>query len=127
MERLIKEGTTNPTWYSTDNDWVDAKGNVIAVWTETIIRDDEYKDFTEFILDSCGAQVEPIGSFVNADGLETFVFTVLTEVPKFSIWRFKIGGMRWWYDMFWETNGGQEVHDEEMKTILSKLGLEVRS
>lgn len=110
-------------WFSGENDWTNKDGHTIAVWEGTIIREDEYPDFISWIKEESGADAEPVGSFQLKGGLTVFVFLVKTNIPKFSIWRFRLPGMRWWYDMFWETNGGREVDDKELIPILDKLGL----
>ncbi len=112
-------------WYSEESDWNTPDGTVIAIWDGCVIKEEEYKDFEQFVLKESKSVVEPIGSFESEEGLSTFVFLVKSNVPQFSLWRLKLSGMRWWYDAFWETNGGRVVKDSEILPIIDKLGLTI--
>jgi hypothetical protein len=125
MRRLANQEEEKALWLSEDNDWNTPEGNVIAVWDGCIIKEEEYKDFQNFINEEVSSEVEPVGSFDTAEGTAMFVFIVKSNVPQFSIWRFKLPGMRWWFDAFWETNGGRVAKDSEILPIINKLGLTV--
>lgn len=112
-------------WFSDENDWNTQDGATIAVWAGCIIKDEEKSDFVNFIKDEADSDVEVVGNFETADGTATAVFLVKSNIPRFSIWRFRVPGIRWWYDAFWQVNGGLEVADEELMPILDKLGLKI--
>lgn len=125
IKAITPEGKT--VWLSEDNDWTNKDGHTISVWHGCDISESEYPDFIDFVKTEIGADVEPVGSFNTVDKMIIFVFLVKSEIEKFAIWRFNVGGIRWWYDAFWETNGGQEVADTELLPIIEKLGLTVNS
>jgi hypothetical protein len=116
--------SSNNKWFSSENDWTDKFDRTIAVWPGTILKPEEYQAFKDFIKSESGADVEVIGSMRDPEGSEIVVFTVYGEIGNFSVWRFQLG-MRWWYDMFWSTNGGRIFSDEEILPIIEKLGLKI--
>ena len=125
MIKLANQEEGKSLWYSEEFDWNTADGTVIAIWDGCKIKEEEYSDFKSFVKNEANAEVEPIGSFDDKDGLSIFVFLVKTNVPQFSIWRFKLPGIRWWFDAFWETNGGRVATDAEILPIINKLGLTI--
>ena len=125
MIKLANQEEGKSLWYSEESDWNTPDGTVIAIWDGCKIKEDEYSDFKSFVKTEANADVEPVGSFDDKDGLTIFVFLVKTNVPQFSIWRFKLPGMRWWFDAFWETNGGRVATDTEILPIINKLGLTI--
>lgn len=125
MIRISNHAEEPAKWYSEEMDWNNKDGNVIAVWDGCIINENEYEDFEKFVKKEVKSEVEPIGSMLAGDGTSIFVFLVKTNIPQFSIWRFKLTGMRWWYDAFWETNGGRVIKDSEILPIIQKLGLTI--
>jgi len=72
-----------------------------------------------------GSNVTPIGSFADINGIVHFVLLVEDNIGKFSIKRLGMDGVRWWYDLFSEVNGGLCVKDEEILPILEKLNLSI--
>lgn len=125
MIRFNNQPEEPSTWFSEEADWNTPDGSVIAVWEGCIIKEEEYPDFINFVKEETDSDVEPIGSFKTADDSETFVFLVKTNVSRFSTWRFKLPGMRWWFDMFWRVNGGRNVSEMEIVPIIIKLGLKI--
>ena len=125
MIKLANQEEGKSLWYSEESDWNTPDGTVIAIWDGCKIKEDEYSDFTSFVKIEANVDVEPVGSFDDKDGLSIFVFLVKSNVPQFSIWRFKLPGMRWWFDAFWETNGGRVATDTEILPIINKLGLTI--
>ena len=125
MIKLANQEEGKALWYSEESDWNTPDGTVIAIWDGCKINEDEYTDFTNFVKKEANSDVEPVGSFDDKDGFSIFVFLVKTNVPQFSIWRFKLPGMRWWFDAFWETNGGRVATDAEILPIINKLGLTI--
>ncbi len=125
MLRIANEIEGEAKWFSEESDWNNKDGDVIAIWEGCVINEEEYRDFEKFVLKESKSVVEPIGSFESEEGLSTFVFLVKSNIPHFSLWRFKLSGMRWWYDAFWETNGGRVVKDSEILPIIKKLGLTI--
>lgn len=125
---MIKFGnqTEEPsTWFSEEADWNTPDGSVIAVWEGSVITEEEHPDFISFVKKEIDSEVEPIGSFKTAEDMTVFVFLVKTNVARFSTWRFKLPGMRWWFDMFWRVNGGRNVSEIEIVPIITKLGLKI--
>jgi hypothetical protein len=125
---MIKFGnqTEEPsTWFSEEADWNTPDGSVIAVWEGCVITEEEHPDFISFVKKEIDSEVEPIGSFKTAEDMTVFVFLVKTNVARFSTWRFKLPGMRWWFDMFWRVNGGRSVSEMEIIPIITKLGLKI--
>lgn len=125
---MIKLGnqTEEPsTWFSEETDWNTPDGSVIAVWEGCVITEEEHPDFISFVKKEIDSEVEPIGSFKTAEDMTVFVFLVKTNVARFSTWRFKLPGMRWWFDMFWRVNGGRSVSEMEIVPIITKLGLTI--
>ena len=120
-----QESDGKTRWFSEDNDWTNSEGDTIAVWDGCIIAENEYEDFKQFIRKESGADTEPIGSFVDENKTEVFVFLVKSNIPQFSIWRFRCPGIKWWYDTFWSVNGGRLVSSSEITPILNKLGLKI--
>jgi len=125
MIKITYKTNEPSTWFSEEADWNTPDGTVIAVWEGCVITAEEYPDFINFVKKESNSEVEPIGSFNTAEGIPMFVFIVKSNVPQFSIWRFKLPGMRWWFDAFWKTNGGRVVKDSEILPIINKLGLTV--
>ena len=125
MIRLSNQSEEKTVWFSEESDWNTPDGTVIAIWEACQIREDEYQDFISFVKKEANAEVEPVGSFDTDEGYTIFVFLVKTNVPQFSIWRFRLPGMRWWFDTFWETNGGKVAKDSEILPIINKLGLKI--
>lgn len=113
-------------WFSEDTDW-ESNGFSIAIWSGTIVDESEYNDVKEFFLEETGSDVEPIGSFVDNNGIIHFVFLVENNIGAFSIKRFQIGGIRWWYDFFAEVNGGACIKEEEFLPIIEKLNLVINN
>lgn len=125
MIRVGNQLEEKALWYSEEADWNTPSGYVISVWDGCVIKDEEYKDFMNFVKDEVDSEVEPIGSFNTLEGTAIFVFLVKTNVSKFSIWRFRLPGMKWWFDTFWQVNGGRIANDSEILPIISKLGLTI--
>jgi hypothetical protein len=116
-----------PRWFSEEKDWEDADGNTICCWKGCIIEESEYEDFRKFLKDEGKTEAEPIGSFTTENGMIVFVFIVKTNVTHFAVWRLRFNGeIMWWYDFFWEMNGGKRVSDQEIMPIIEKLGLTVK-
>jgi len=125
MIKITYKTNEPSTWFSEEADWNTPDGTVIAVWEGCIITAEEYPDFISFVKKESDSEVEPIGSFKTAEDVTVFVFLVKTNVARFSTWRFKLPGMRWWFDAFWKNNGGRVVKDSEILPIINKLGLTV--
>lgn len=125
MIRLGNQVEEKALWYSEESDWNTPDGTVIAIWDGCKIKEEEYKDFIGFVKEEANSEVEPVGTFDTDDGFSVFVFLVKTNIPQFSIWRFRLPGMRWWFDAFWETNGGRVAKDSEILPIINKLGLTI--
>lgn len=122
---VFKNSEGKNIYYSHENDWVNKERYTIAVWSGCDVKETEYPDFIGFVKEEINSEVEPVGSFKAADGNIVFVFLVKTNVSKFSIWRFRLPGMRWWFDMFSVINGGLEVEENEITPIIDKLGLKI--
>jgi len=125
MRRLFSQTDEPSTWFSEEEDWNTPDGKVIAVWEGCILKEEEYSDFISFVKNEIDSDVEPIGSFKTAEDRSVFVFLVKTNVARFSTWRFRLPGMRWWFDMFWDVNGGRSVSEMEIVPIIAKLGLKI--
>lgn len=123
MIRIGSHSDETALWYSEEADWKNVEGHPIAVWQGCVIQTEEYNDFIGLIKKEINSDIEPIGSFQTADDLSMFVFVVKTNVPQFSLWRFNLPGIRWWFDAFWKINGGRIANDSEILPIINKLGL----
>jgi hypothetical protein len=115
-----------PRWFSEEKDWIDKNADNICCWRGCIIEEENYEDFRRFVWKEAQADVEPIGSFTTENRIPVFVFIVKSNIAYFSIWRFRLDGIMWWYDYFWEMNGGRRVSDKEIMPIIEKLGLTVK-
>lgn len=124
--RKLDMGPEISKWYSGENDWCNNPDqHTIVVWDGCVITKQEYPEFVEWVKTEANADVEPIGSFQTTDGIEMFVFLLKSNIERFSIWRFRVEGMKWWFDAFAEINGGRTAKNSEIEPILSKLGLKV--
>ena len=109
---------------TSDADWADKDGNTLAVWPGTLLKEEEYPDFVKFFKEELGTQVEVIGSYTDGE-LECVMFTCLEMAGSFPIQRLQMG-IRWWFDVFAEVNGGKEMSQLcGIGEIMEKVGLEV--
>jgi hypothetical protein len=114
----------NGTLTSTDKDWTNSKGETIAIWPGTILPVEQYSDFVNFFKKEFETDVEVIGTLMYGEN-ECVVFVCSNMSGSFPVKRLELG-VRWWYDFFWEVNGGKVMSElTNIDEILSKLGLEI--
>jgi hypothetical protein len=124
MKKIIMDDYKSNLYFSEDEDWSTENGNTIMVWQNTIVPEEEYDEFNNFIKEEFEGNSIPIGSFNGPNDSINFVFTI-DNVSKISTKRFNLEGLRWWYDVFSTVNGGLEVNDTNFIGIINKLGLKI--
>lgn len=129
MKTYLNEKENKVTFFSEDNDWTDKNGKTIVVWTNCIVPEEQYNEFEEWINGEFDINAESVGSYQDSNGSINFIFTINKNINQFAIRRFDLDGIRWFYDVAWEINGGITINNSELtnfQNLLNRLGLKIK-